>query len=283
MLLGSCCNYIHAQGVLTYSFENDLHGFEANGSQILPVTQDTIGATDGAKSLKIELLRGATYVGALTGQLAPTITNAPPTLHSMSFDLTIPTQFPLEGFVDIFVVFFGVGQAGEAAEVSFQFDTTNRVGIGDLAPGTYPITMEFNEAFHPLDFENFDPRPFNDIFGTQGSGPIDVIATSFQLTINKSTQAPWVGYVDNFRFSATPGTPGDFDGDGNVDGRDFLVWQRGATTPPLDSTLLGAWKAGYGSGGLAAVVGVPEPASVLLVFSAVLGFIATSRSTWQAR
>jgi hypothetical protein len=271
-----------AQGTLAYSFEDDvlpdpLHGFTANGAPLIqPLTRDAIGATEGTKSLKIELLQGATYVGALTADLFPTINTDPVALHSVSFDLTIPTQFPLEGFVDIFVVFFGIDQAGFPAEVSFQSDLTNRVGIGDFAPGTYPITMEFNEAFHPLDFENFDPRPFGDIFGTQGSGPIDIIATSFQLTINKSTQAPWVGYVDNVRFSSQPpvGTPGDFDGDGDVDGRDFLVWQRGGTTPALDPALLAQWQTNYGIGGLTAgFAAVPEPTCGLLaILAATIGF-----------
>lgn len=283
-ILGCCTLFAvhfqnaHAQSVLTYSFENDLHDFQANGTPLIqPLTQDTIGATEGTNSLKIELLQGATYVGAITTQLAATISADPPTLHSMTFDLTIPTQFPLEGFVDIFVVFFGVGQAGEAAEVTFQFDTTNRVGIGDLAPGTYPITMEFNSAYHPLDFENFDPRPFNDIFGTQGSGPIDIIATSFQLTINKSTHAPWVGYIDNVRFSSTADTPGDFNSDGKVDGRDFLLWQRGGTSPALDPGLLAEWQTNYGVGGIAAIAAVPEPASGFLLYSAAIGTIAAMR------
>ncbi|TWU28684.1 PEP-CTERM sorting domain-containing protein [Bythopirellula polymerisocia] len=60
-------------------------------------------------------------------------------------------------------------------------------------------------------------------------------------------------------------TPGDFDGDGDVDGRDFLVWQRGGTTPPLSSTLLGQWQANYGVGLSAVTTAVPEPTSLVLV------------------
>jgi hypothetical protein len=62
------------------------------------------------------------------------------------------------------------------------------------------------------------------------------------------------------------GTPGDFDDDGDVDGRDFLIWQRGAT-PTLAN--LQDWQTNYGTTGpLAAVSSVPEPATVtLLVFA----------------
>jgi len=67
--------------------------------------------------------------------------------------------------------------------------------------------------------------------------------------------------------SRTVGTSGDFDDDGDIDGADFLLWQRGGTTPPLDPTALAAWEAGYGTGGaLSAVVGsVPEPSSLVLI------------------
>lgn len=65
-------------------------------------------------------------------------------------------------------------------------------------------------------------------------------------------------------FGAVAGTPGDFDGDGKVDGRDFLVWQRDTTVGNLAD-----WQANYGNGGLAAVNAVPEPASLALLALAI--------------
>jgi hypothetical protein len=66
-----------------------------------------------------------------------------------------------------------------------------------------------------------------------------------------------------------PSANGDFDNDGDVDGRDFLVWQRGETTPPLDPALLVEWQDNYG-GPLAAVTAVPEPAGLVLVAAFVV-------------
>lgn len=61
------------------------------------------------------------------------------------------------------------------------------------------------------------------------------------------------------------GQPGDFDGDGDVDGRDFLIWQRGGTNPPLDPTLLADWQTHYSVGTLpGAMNAVPEPGCLLL-------------------
>jgi hypothetical protein len=65
---------------------------------------------------------------------------------------------------------------------------------------------------------------------------------------------------------AAPGVPGDFDEDGDVDGRDFLVWQRGGSPTPLSASDLATWKANYGTGTLSAVsAAVPEPSSALLL------------------
>ena len=273
VVLSSSTN-LYAQGTLAYSFEDGLQGFSANGTFIQPITQDTIGATHGTSSMKMSLLQNATYVGAITGELDPNIIGDPPGVFSMSFDLTLTEAFPAEGFVDLFVVFFGVqqGTTEPGLEVSFQFDPTNRVGVGDLAPGTHPITMQFNEAFHPLDFENFEARPFNDIFGVEGSGPIDLIPVGFQLTVNKSTQAPWVAYIDNIRFSSTEGTPGDFDGDGDVDGRDFLAWQRGNSPTPFSAEDLALWQTSY-PGPLSGFTAVPEPTSIMLMMMAACGVL----------
>lgn len=65
----------------------------------------------------------------------------------------------------------------------------------------------------------------------------------------------------------TSATPGDFDGDGDVDGADFLVWQR--TDGSADG--LQEFQTNYpNSGQLSAVSAVPEPATCLLA----LGFTA---------
>ncbi|MBA3482427.1 MAG: hypothetical protein H0T51_11480, partial [Pirellulales bacterium] len=59
---------------------------------------------------------------------------------------------------------------------------------------------------------------------------------------------------------------GDFDGDGDVDGGDFLVWQRGGSPNPMSSTDLTDWKNNYGAPPLvAASLGVPEPSTWVLL------------------
>ena len=59
---------------------------------------------------------------------------------------------------------------------------------------------------------------------------------------------------------------GDFDFDGDVDGRDFLLWQRDPSVGNLAD-----WQANYGMGSLtAASVAVPEPTTWILLLGSVL-------------
>ncbi|QDT71474.1 beta strand repeat-containing protein [Lacipirellula limnantheis] len=67
-------------------------------------------------------------------------------------------------------------------------------------------------------------------------------------------------------------TPGDFDLDGDVDGADFLKWQRGESTTPFSAGDLEDWQANYGPGMLTATsVAVPEPSSLVLLILATVG------------
>lgn len=69
----------------------------------------------------------------------------------------------------------------------------------------------------------------------------------------------------------TSGPNGDYDNDGDVDGRDFLIWQRGNSPTPLSPGDLAAWQANYGTNPVLAFEAVPEPASLLLFAPGILG------------
>jgi hypothetical protein len=84
--------------------------------------------------------------------------------------------------------------------------------------------------------------------------------------------------------------PGDFDGDFDVDGRDFLVWQRGGSLNPLSSADLAEWRANYGAGSLGvistvrtaaeAASPVPEPGSVVMLLLLFTGYLS-ARLRWR--
>jgi hypothetical protein len=73
--------------------------------------------------------------------------------------------------------------------------------------------------------------------------------------------------------SESVGLPGDFDGDGDVDGRDFLTWQRDTNVGSLAD-----WQNNYGMGGaLASFSAVPEPTGLVLLCAAALPLFARRR------
>lgn len=75
----------------------------------------------------------------------------------------------------------------------------------------------------------------------------------------------------------TLGGPGDFDGNGAVDGRDFLVWQRNPSVGSLSD-----WEANYGTPHAeASSIAIPEPTSFVLsvIFLCLVGFRRHAKST----
>ena len=77
-----------------------------------------------------------------------------------------------------------------------------------------------------------------------------------------------VMYFSDLKVESAAGLAGDFDSDGDVDGRDFLTWQR---NPAVGN--LGDWQNNYGAPGLAVVSAVPEPASLGLCGLAMVSWL----------
>ena len=110
--------------------------------------------------------------------------------------------------------------------------------------------------------------PFNGFAIFQGGGaggdPASVTQASSIEELRLGTT-----YADVAPIAA--GLDGDFDVDGDVDGNDFLVWQRGAATPAD----LALWQGNYGAPNSSAAAGaVPEPTSILLLsFAGILCYL----------
>ena len=92
------------------------------------------------------------------------------------------------------------------------------------------------------------------------------------------------GQVDIFTETVSGGA-GDFDGDNDIDGQDYLVWQRDPTVGDLAND----WLPNYGGGGteitvvtaaaqnLSAVAGVPEPGSLTILVVSCLAWCGRRR------
>jgi hypothetical protein len=147
-----------------------------------------------------------------------------------------------------------------AAENEF-FTTTVTLGLdAPLASAGVDDGKTFYQALaQTIKADNEDGTPVNPV-------PTFQFFMVFQGANLPSTNPVQI-VIDNMRLIGpdAPGTPGDFDNDGDVDGRDFLVWQRGNSPSPLSATDLAAWQANYGTGGLAGgFTAIPEPSGILL-------------------
>ena len=104
-MVAMCGGWASAQTtVLLYDMEGDPppSGFTNNG--VVTVTQDTIGATEGSHSMRVDT-DGSTFVGALTAVIPPTLAAG---VDSILLDLTINAGEEFTGgFADMGVTIFG--------------------------------------------------------------------------------------------------------------------------------------------------------------------------------
>ncbi len=282
---------------LAYSFETGTDGFGPNptGGGIT-VTQDTIGATEGASSLKVAISNGQTFVGALASELAPSVGD-PPGLDYFLVDITIPEAFT-GTFADLGVTFFGDSQpnypGGQVAGAQVQF-IRDQVSLGALGPGTHRnVLLDLTRGnFHPLTFQF--PVSFDDAFGTLGSGPNDLIPTGFQFYVNLAG-GPITLYFDNVRTGQI--YEADYNGDGVVDAADYTVWRDsidletpivnpasffegdGNQDGVVNNNDYAYWADRYGlaSAGVAqAGIATPEPTAAILLVVGGLGLLTRPR------
>ena len=145
-----------------------------------------------------------------------------------------------------------VGNGTNGTPGTATFSITNPANNRTLLVGTVDNSVDDD----PNDGEDTGEQPVNmeggiglmwiDFFG----GPPNPLEFGFGLFDN-------VRVFDGF---LPGGDPADIDGDGDVDGADFLEIQR------TDPSRISAWQSSYGSSSLAAsTAAVPEPSTVLLL------------------
>jgi hypothetical protein len=151
-------------------------------------------------------------------------------------------------------------------------DTTGPNGTSEPAGGGVAVQSSldgFLRSLGPTDMALFL------VGGVASNGQVRIGVKETLATETGVFQCPAGECAPIMSYDLTAGQPGDFDSDNDVDGRDFLEWQRGNSPSPLSSTDLIAWQNNYGAGGLGALAAVPEPSTALL--SLTMTVLVTSR------
>ncbi len=135
-------------------------------------------------------------------------------------------------------------------------DTRLRVSVTGFDEFNTPTEI-FAELINPetIAYENFS-------FDFTVPADVDFINVAFRVWDEALGNASIGSYLidDVSVLREVAGLLGDFDGDGDVDGSDFLQWQRDG----LSATDLIDWQTGFGTPTLSEVTAVPEPSSLLI-------------------
>ncbi len=169
-------------------------------------------------------------------------------------------------FSDSNAQFEVLGYAGDGtAGIGDAADHIDVVGITDIS-GTGVVSIEIDPAFVESLIGSashlglvIEPN----LFGSFGFGTLEG---------GQFYDAPLLtlGLSDNPR-------TGDFDFDGDIDGQDFLAWQRGESSNPLSAADLADWQGEYSAGAASALATsskpVPEPTNFTLQFAAACALL----------
>jgi hypothetical protein len=236
-------------GVVQYVDATTSNTTLSDGSPFAPTgPSSSAGVADGNWHQRISLGNGGTVFTA-----DESATENAPMLRTTISDM-------LPGEYDIFVFFWAdVNQDWriEAGLSPTEMSVFRMQGAQQAEANQFAATMVLDEGNRSL-YRSY-------------IGRVDLsVAGSVQAFINDSTgsgtQSVW---YDGLGYSlVTDGRlAGDFDGDDDVDGDDFLMWQRGGSPNSLSSEDLAIWRQAFGSpqGLTATVVGnelpVPEISS----------------------
>ena len=123
--------------------------------------------------------------------------------------------------------------------------------------------------------------PSSSLQALQFTGAANALSTNnlaqYALTAGAAT------FINNAGTSFTLVAPpdpetGDFDDDGDIDGQDFLKWQRGESPNPLSAGDLTLWQEQYGTiPPLSAAVAIPEPTTGALILGSLACLSLVSR------
>lgn len=121
--------------------------------------------------------------------------------------------------------------------------------FGGTVPYNFPLSITVSTGIVYFSTDGItDPRLIDGEVNPAASVYTGALTLTGDVTVKarlRTSSGAWSGLVEA-TFNVQ-GLPGDFDNDGDVDGRDFLTWQRGGSPAPLSSADLASWQNNYGA------------------------------------
>jgi hypothetical protein len=201
---------------------------------------------------------------------------------AMNTDQGAFTTLPMASPTMLFMYTLRTGDLNEGPlglaneEYSINFTGAGTITVDHA--GIYVATQDANTGLYTAASKTYEQLWAYGILQANGLSGLDGAVFSDFFTTTGTLGS------DNYKLTSklTSGPDGDFDGDGDVDGADFLRWQRGGSPNPLSAGDLATWKANFGASATvaasAAVGAVPEPSALFSAMVALCGL-----GVWRSR
>ena len=240
---------------------------------LVPLTLESSATVDIAASTVLEL-HGDTTANNTTFAGGGTLTVASGASLTTAADSTIGVTFQNEGTLQI-----GSSPGILKANQYVQTDTgVLMIDIGGTNPGSeFDMLTVVGQATldGSLDVSMiniFDPI-LGDVFEilTAAGGVNGTFASTLFPDLGALRSMKLFYDTNTVTLAIVPDLPGDFDLDGDVDGFDFIKWQRGESPNSLSQSDLADWDVNYGTVAplSATSTAVPEPSSAVLLIALV--------------
>jgi pimeloyl-ACP methyl ester carboxylesterase len=158
---------------------------------------------------------------------------------------------------------------GVTVDLTIQLDSVTNFFGG--TNNVLPTNVDLGINYYQISTGLFDPQGEDFVMGAANFNA-EVVFNDTAITHTSIDDDPRMHFLiaQNIRDNLNPVTA-DYDLDGDVDGRDFLAWQRGGSPSPLSASDLGLWQTQYGNAPLNALaVAVPEPPALVLFCLTIL-------------
>jgi hypothetical protein len=149
-------------------------------------------------------------------------------------------------------------------DLTIQIDPVDNFYFDLAASNVLPGNVEVGFNYYQISTGFFEPQGEDVVVGaTNFNAEVLFNDTSITHTSIDDDARLHARIAENILANLNPASA-DFDGDGYVDGRDFLAWQRGESPNRLSAGDLALWQEQFGGSQLTATIAVPEPSGHML-------------------